>query len=301
MEIRGTKTLLCGGPGTGKTYSLTTFIEAGLDLAVVVTDPGGDESLLASMKERKLPLEKLHMKYLPVATQSWEVLKAVSGRINIMGYKDLSEMKHGLEKQAHRQFIELLETLSNFVDDRTGEKLGAIDTWGPDIALSIDSFSGVNKMALDLMVGGKPAPHMGEWGVAMNIEERLLDKLCSDTKCFFVATAHVETEFDEVAGRRFLMPAFLGSKLAPKVPRIFSDVVMAYKEGDKFYWTTTESNAFLKARNLPLSSKLAPSFAQIVDNRKKQYLEEEHIEELKNNKPSEVSQSSPSPQPKSPN
>lgn len=271
----GTKTLLIGSYGTGKTYSLTTLIEAGLELAVIITDPGGEETLYAAMQKKRLSMDKLYTHYIASASQSWATLDNTAKQINTMGYQALSELKYGIDKQGHQQFIQLLTCLSNFKDDRTGKILGPVDSWGPDKALAVDSISGINTMALDLMVGGKPAPHQGEWGVAMNIEERLITKLVADTKCFLVMTAHVDPELDEVLGRRILMPALLGKKLAPKLPRIFSDVVLAVKEAENFYWSTVEPNVSLKARNLPLSGKLPPSFVPVVNTWKSRQVEEE--------------------------
>jgi len=118
---------------------------------------------------------------------------------------------------------------------------------------------------MDLMVGGKPTPHQGEWGVAMNAEEKLLLKLTSDLKCFFCLTAHVEKEKDAISGMPLIMVSALGSKLAPKIPRTFSDVVLAVKEGDKFNWSTGAIGVDLKGRSLPIADGLEPSFEQIVE------------------------------------
>ena len=264
IELRGTKTLLEGAPGSGKTTALITMIEAGLELFVVITDPGGEEALLDAMARRKLPIEKLHWHYVASASPSWQTLMKMSTLITALGYKALSEIKTGVEKQDYQQFMEILKTLFNFKCDRTGEEFGAVDTWGTDRALAIDSLSGVNTMALDMTIGAKPSAHQGEWGVAMNAEAKLITKCCSDIKCFFVLTAHVEREMDETIGRPQLMVGALGRKLAPKLPKDFSDVVLAYREGTEFFWSTIAPNVDLKARTLPLSDKLKPTFDQII-------------------------------------
>ena len=51
-------TLLMGPPGSGKTTALTTYIEAGLKLAILFTDPGGEESFIAAMERKKLPFRR---------------------------------------------------------------------------------------------------------------------------------------------------------------------------------------------------------------------------------------------------
>jgi hypothetical protein len=134
----------------------------------------------------------------------------------------------------------------------------------------IDSLSGVNIMAMNLVVGSKPVKHQGDWGVAMDNLERLVQKLCIDTKCHFVLIAHAERETDEVQGGSKIMAATLGRKLAPRLPRFFSDVVLADKQGTKFTWSTAAVGADLKARNLPIADGLPPDFGQIIASWKKQ-------------------------------
>jgi len=60
------------------------------------------------------------------------------------------------------------------------------------------------------------------------------------------------------------MASTLGRKLAPKLPRFFSDVVYADKTGSKFTWSTMALGADLKARNLPTADGLAPDFGPII-------------------------------------
>lgn len=270
-ELPGSSTLLMGAPGSGKTTSLVSFIEAGLELFVVITDPRGEESLLSAMEIRNLPMDKLHWAYIAPATADWTVMDQMAQKIGLLSYKDLTELKMGVEKRKFQQFHQLLSCLANFKCARTGEEYGAVDSWAPSTnrAVAIDSLSGINTMALNMMIGAKPAAHQGEWGVAMNAEERLIAKLCSDVKCFFALTSHLDLVRDETIGRSQLMAGALGNKLAPKLPKDFSDVVMAYREGSEFFWSTVASNADLKARNLPLLDKMAPSFVPVVEKWKK--------------------------------
>jgi hypothetical protein len=186
-----------------------------------------------------------------------------------MGYKDLAELKTGIAKDEFQQFPIMLNTLANFKCDRTGEEFGPVDDWGVDRALALDSLSGVSTMALGMMIGAKPTAHQGEWGVAMASEMQLIRKLCADVKCYLTVTAHLETEMDETIGRPRLMASALGRKNAPKLPKDFSDVVHAYRDGSSFFWSTTTSNIDLKTRNLPLKDKIAPDFGQMVEARKR--------------------------------
>lgn len=264
-SMMGPKVLLIGGPGAGKTFSLATIVEAGYEIGALITDPGGEESLIDGLTFRNCDMNKVHWRYVSAASPSWGTMMEVAKKINMMGYKDLSELKMGIEKNKYRQWFTMLETLSDFECQRCHEHLGQVDDWPPNRVLVIDSFSGVNTMAWTLTVGAKPAAHQGEWGTAMNVLERFIEKLTGDIQCPVVVIAHLERELNEVDGSVQLMTSTIGKKLAPKLPRLFSDVILAHREGSDFYWSTTASNVDLKTRNLPMSHKLEPSFAPILE------------------------------------
>lgn len=281
-------TLLVGPPGAGKTHALTTYLKAGLKLFVLVTDPGGEEALLDACIDKKLPIDNLHWHYVPAGGISWDTASRAINMINTMTYKSLGDMKAGIEKAEFRQLIDVIDAFKDFPCDRTGEKYGPISEFGTDCAIAIDSMTGINKMAKRLTVGGKPNLHQGEWGVAMEAEELFLDVLIGSTKCFVCCTAHVERTMDETIGRPILMASFLGQKLAPRIPGLFSDVVFAKKEGNSFSWTTVEANIDLKSRTLPMSANIIPSFEQVVNGWRKreeaikQLMSTEEVDEISN-------------------
>ena len=273
----GTNTLLIGDVGSGKTSTLATFIRAGvladrkLQIAAILTEPGAVETLVDGMKlhavkgEETLPLDRLHYHYIPPTSEDWQALIDMATRVNTMGYDDLSKIKSGVGKEKHRQFLKMLSAMSDFTD-QNGEKFGAIDHLDNTWLVVIDSLSGINNMAKALHVGLKPTLHQGEWGVAMQAEESLINQLVASTKCFTCLTGHVERFDDEVLRKPQFMAGFLGNKLAPKIPRIFSDVILQVRDGDKFKWSTTRRDySGLKARNLPLADDLEPTFEHIVN------------------------------------
>ena len=269
IETKPAATLLMGAPGTGKTTSLISYIEAGLELFVVITDPGGEEALIDQVIKSGADINKLHWKYIPAAATSWATAEAVASRVNTMSYEALGALKQGLEKQEYKQFLQVMACLRDFTCDRTGLSYGAVNEWDSTRALAIDSMTGINKMAKRLVVGAKPTIHQGEWGTAMEIEEQFLDLLVGNTKCFVCCIAHIQRTKDELRGTTHIAVDLLGTKLAPKIPHMFSDVVLAVKDESKFNWSTTHPGVDLKARTLPLANNLKPSFVQIVEGWRK--------------------------------
>lgn len=256
--------LLAGESGAGKTYSLSTLLASGLELFVIVTEPTGVESLLDVVIEKKLDMNKVHWKQITPARQGFDDLQKMAEKIGGMTYDSLSKLAPQGDRRKSR-FIELLATLNNFVDDKDGTAYGSVADFGPDRVVVVDSLSGLNLMAMDLAVGDKPTAHQGEWGVAMSALEKLLNSLSSGLKCMFILTAHLERETDELTGGTKLMASALGRKLAPKLPRFFSEVIHCYRTDKEFFWSTSSTNVTTKRRVLPLSDKIPPTFKPIVD------------------------------------
>lgn len=262
QAMPGVNIMLIGPSGSGKTTSIKTLIAAGITPFCVFTEPGFE--VLGD-----IPPDKLHWNYIPSATQSFESMMDASDKINSYSFESLTKMVDQNRKQ-YRQFIDLLTVLNKYTCQRDGKDYGDVTKWGTDRALVIDSLSGINAMVMNLMVGAKPVRNQADWGVAQNNLENLVNKLCMDTKCHFVLVGHVERETDEVLGGSKIMISTLGKKLAPKLPRFFSDVILSVKDGAKFSWSTANPNADLKARNLPIADGLPPDFKPIIDNWKKQ-------------------------------
>lgn len=266
MILQPPACLVLGPSGAGKTTALATFAKMGIEVFVVVTEPTGVDSLLDAWEREKLDINLLHYCSVPPASAGWGALREMGLKINSMSYKDLSELKSGIGKDQMKQYPKLLNAFENFTCDRTGAQYGDVTTWGSDRVLALDSLSGLSLIIMQHTVGFKPSPHQGEWGIAMSSLEMLLLKLTSDCSCFFVLTAHIEKEPDELTNMTKVMVSTLGRKLAPKIPRFFSEVIRARKTGDgKWLWSTQDSEADLKHRALKSSNDLPPSFAPIVE------------------------------------
>lgn len=261
MSVPGVNVLLMGAPGTGKTHCLRTLVDAGLEVFVIFTEPGME--VIADTDP-----DQVHWHYVAPAQPDWDVMIKNAKLVNQFDNAQLQKLP-GMNKQAYSQFIDVLNVCNDFSCQRTGQSYGPIDSWGTDRVFVFDSLSGLNIMLLDLVVGGKPIRTLPDWGIAMDNEEKFLNKLCLGTQCHFVLSSHIDRQVDEVLGGVKLMVSALGNKLSPKIPRFFSDVVMTVRTGDEFTWSTAAAGADTKARNLPWQDKQPPSFVPIIDQWRK--------------------------------
>lgn len=261
--LPGFNVLLMGPAGTGKTHAIGTLVDAGVEVFYLALEPGL-ESLLGYWTDRgKEVPANLHWHTLQAPTASFADLIDSAKKINMLPLDSLAKMIDP-NKSKHNQFISLLEALNNFPDDRTGEKFGPVNNWPAKRALVLDSMTGLGRAALSLVVGGKPVKSQSDWGIAQDQVEKILRMLCDNCACHFILISHVERETDMVLGGVKLMASTLGKALAPKIPAMFSDVVLTVRQGDKWSWDTANVMADLKTRNLPIKADITPSFAQIV-------------------------------------
>lgn len=260
-----------GPPGAGKTDVLTTYIEAEIELFVLITEPGGAESLLDACARRKLDISKLHWTTVQPAAEGLTALDDMVKTVANNSFEDIQKIKSGVGKDKTREpAMKLLKSLKNFVCERDGKDYGSYFDWSADRAFALDSMSGCALIAMALTIGYKPAAHQGEWGVAMNFLEQLMLNITSNRRCFLTVTAHVEKELNQITGVQQIMASTLGAKLSPKLPRFFSEVVLAKRTLDekrsfRFTWSTVEANADLKNRALEAKSEINPSFVPIVN------------------------------------
>lgn len=270
--MAGVNVLIEGMTGTGKTYSLGTLVESGLEVFLLGTE-SGIESLFGyftdqppdgkGIKPADLP-KNLHWHMMKPVVSNFLDLAAAAEKVNTIALDAWAKITDPNRVKFNR-FVELLTVLADFPDDRTGQKYGPVDGWGTGRVIVIDSLTGLGHFAMALVIGGKPVKSLPEWGAAQDQLERLLRQLCDGCRCHFVLLSHQEREMDAVLGGMLLTVSTLGKALAPKIPPMFSDVVMAYREGAAFRWTTMRQNADLKKRNLPLAENIQPDFRQIIE------------------------------------
>lgn len=266
MRLQPPACLIMGAPGAGKTTSLVTYVEAGLDLFTIVTEPSGAESLLDAASDRKIDVNKIHYATCLPTTKGWDALDEMTKNIGAMDFEALSKSKGMGKAKTREAALNLLETLKNFKCERTGQAFGDFTSWDDTRVLALDGLTGLSTMAWYLTVGYKPTGAPGEWNIAQNWLAALLLKINADRMCHFAMTAHIEKEPNEITGVTQIMTSTLGKKLAPKIPQNFSEVIYATKTKDKkFNWSTIDNNIDLKNRALPVSDTLPPTFVPVVE------------------------------------
>src|SRR5688572_3558952 len=109
--------LLEGPVGTGKTDSLLTYIEAGLELFVLITEPTGLDSLLIGLERRKLPIEKLHYRTLTPAPKGFADLLDSARKVSSMSQEGLAKLGPQGDRSSPK-FIDMLNIMSNFKCER---------------------------------------------------------------------------------------------------------------------------------------------------------------------------------------
>ncbi len=263
LAIPGAKVLLIGATGTGKTHSLRTLVDAGLTPFIIFTEPHGINVV------QDIPCPKLHYVYIPPVTGSFGEKAADMEKLTKLSWSVMSGMTADPNKPRYTGFMNIYAVLHKFKCERCREEFDDVGTWGNDRVIVLDSYSGVNKMAMQMFTGGSIAKSQPQWGAAMNAELELSNKLCTDTKAHYILIAHVERHTDEVYGGTKLVPLALGRKVAPELPILFSDVIHVTREEKDFKWSTATANADLKANNVAISDKIPPTFVPLIDTWRK--------------------------------
>ena len=261
-DLPGVNVMLMGPSGTGKTHAIGTLVEAGIEVFYFAYEAGA-ESLVGYFTDAGKPVpSNLHICTVRAPTASFLEMADAVRYVNTLSFEGLIKQ----DDPAKSKYNQLEQFLRNFNDvtDDAGGHYGDVLKWGPDRALVIDGLTGLCDSAMKACIGGKFARDQKDWGLAQNIVEGILRKITSESRCHFIIIAHVERETDPNGGGLKLMASALGRALAPKLPAMFSDVVLTKRIGREFYWDTEDPAADLKTRNLPISAKVPPTFSTIL-------------------------------------
>lgn len=267
----GPKVCLMGLGGTGKTYALGTLVEwaerNGFEVAVLFTE-NSTETLLGYFRDKgREPPPNLFWHQQTTRPISLKSLIQQADNVGKLSYEALAKSIDSNRGGDNNAFWKILQTCANFVDDRTGKSLGAIDSWtaADRRIFCIDSLTETGNAAMKMQIGSRPMASPGDYGVAQNNLMNFLRLVTQGMVCPFVMTAHVDREVDPVTQSPKIMIKAIGKALATEIPTLFSDIIYTTREADKFYWDTAAFGVDTKTRSLGYRSKISPDFGQIFD------------------------------------
>lgn len=261
--LPGVNILLEGPTGTGKTHSIGTLVDSGLEVFYFAYE-AGTEALLGYWTDRKLPVpSNLHLVTVGSANASFIEQAEMARQVNTVSYDTLKKSSDP-NRSRYNQFETFLRTFNNVKDD-AGRAYGPVDKFSTGCAIVVDGLTGLGDSVLKAVVGGKADRDQKDWGLAQNMLENFLRTVTSACRCHFILIAHVERETDQVIGGSKITVSTLGKALPPKIPPMFSDVILTSRLGREFFWDTENPQADLKSRNLPISAKNPPTFIPIIE------------------------------------
>lgn len=263
--LQGVNVLLEGPTGTGKTFSIGTLVESGVEVFFTGLE-AGNEALLGYFADRGKPIpDNLHWHILDMARKDGFIALAnTAQQIGSMTFESMTKIQDFTRMQ-NNPFERVLRLMNNWKDQRTGLEFGPVDTWGPNRVVVLDGMTGLTSFAKGMVVGAKPVMSPADIGVTQDQLERFIKYCCDGCKCHFILLSHVEREVDQLVGGTKITVSTIGRALAPKIPPMFSDVILATRNGTEWLWNTSNMMTDLKTRNLPYSEKIAPDFRQIME------------------------------------
>jgi hypothetical protein len=261
-SLAGVKVMLMGPSGTGKTHSIGTLVDSGIEVFYFAYEQG-TESLLGYYTDFGKPVPTtLHVCTVAAPSASFLEMADAIKDVGLLSYESLKK-RVDPNKAKYDQLERFLRNFNDVTDDGGG-KFGPISSWNSNRAIVIDGLTGMCNAAMQACIGGKFDRDQKDWGLAQNMIEGILRKITTECRCHVVLLSHVERETDPTGGGLKIMASALGKALAPKLPAMFSDVIMTKRLGKEWFWDTEDPTADLKTRNLPISAKLAPSFGSII-------------------------------------
>lgn len=268
--------ILMGEMGSGKTHSLRSLLVdkngkfegpslSGIEKVCVVACEPGIEDVVGDIPEGKLAWHNL-----PVGEGTFQGLIDMVQKINTL-HPDVIQAGGGIGRQNYQEMLKLLGLCNKFTDDRTGEDLGTVFKFPQTWCLWFESISALTEIAKNNAIGDKPFMELRDYQMVQATVIKFLHQLVFNTKCLFVSTGHLERETNENTGATELMLSTIGRKLAPRIPRFFSDCIYTTRDdtvanNPSFWWATQVPNVRTKTRNLPWSPKMKPDFKPLIDN-----------------------------------
>lgn len=268
--LQGPKILLQGDSGSGKTYSLATLVEwaarqsPAREVFCLFTE-NGLETLLGFWRDHGKEVPKnLHWHVVRTPALSLKALTDAAKKVGMLSYESITKMTDP-ERGTNNPYEKILIALSDFPDDRTGQKFGNIGEWKADRILIVDSLSELANACMKMVIGNKPTASQPDYGVAQNNLMNLLRYFTQGFAPTLVMTAHVQKQTNEITGGVSLMTKAIGKAMADDIPPLFSEVLYTLREGTAWYWDTSAVGVTTKTRYLPIAGKQPPDFGKIMD------------------------------------
>lgn len=251
-------TMLIGPAGRGKTTSLRTLPEAGLQTFALFTEP--------SMQVVSDLHGWFHWAYLPPYIESWDIHEARARNISSSTWESLSSTSEDPHRAYYNTWLGLYPILRNFTCVECGQEFGDVKSWGPDRALAIDGLSGLNQMSLAFCKGGAIGdPHGRARGTAADQVYGLFGQDLCYLSCMYVLIGHSRESYFEDQRMMKTSIDILGRKTAGAWSRTFNDVLLAGYDENGFYWDNANPAADVKAGYLEMSARHPQSFVPMVE------------------------------------
>ena len=273
--LPGFKTLLFGDSGDGKTHAIRTLLRHGITPLVLATEPGMRALARCDMptcnvcKTVTADAPAIPWTYVAPTGGDLATLQQQAEWINTRDQKFLCNINDTTRNKNYNQFSVILRSLENFIDN-TGKSWGNIASWNTDRCFVLDGLTSTGEMAMDLFCGRRPLYDKPDYMIAQQAVLNLIKFLTCQVRCPVVVVGHLDGGQEDAMGRggkgNVMAP---GRKLAPQLPRLFDDMPFAYRETDKFYWSTAKFGIMSKGRNLPIKDAMAPDFGAIVESWKR--------------------------------
>ena len=271
--LAGPKVILMGLSGTGKTHSLGTLAEWAeaekMELGILFTE-NSLETFLGYFRDkgREPPACVYWHQQFTRAVSLDSMIDAVD-KVGKMSYEMVTKLQDPNRSGANNPFMGIMQSCKEFKDDRTGKSLGNVGEWPLTRIFAIDSLTEVANASMKTVIGNKPTAAPPDYGVAQNNLLNFLRFWTQSTKSPFVLTSHVDRNTDEITQSTKLMIKSIGKALYTDIPPLFSEVIYAVREGNKFTWDTAAYGVDCKTRSLGYKSGIDPHFRGIFDVWKK--------------------------------
>ena len=274
--VSAPKVLLYGTPGSGKTYSISTLLEAGMEVFVLGLEVGFEQTILQAVQDKGLPYDKLHYSIIEHKTMGWDKLEKAATQMQSMSHEELikvgfrpkgtlSATKTYIDNAGFKTYSKLLKQCHNFQDVITGKEYGSISNFKSNQVVVLDSLSALNDAIMEHRYATKLALTQSDWQPIVKMQKMFLDNLVNGTEAMVVVLGHMQAIKDELTKAEKISISMIGQKLSQEMPRIFTDIIFTENDNGRFRWNTKVTKIITKSRNLPIASTLEPSFVPLIE------------------------------------